>query len=168
VHRANATAAFEAYVRARHVDLRRLAFLLCGDWQTADDLVQTALIRCERRWELIRSVDEHAYVRQAVVNAANTWRVRRRISRPLADLEATPVAPDRTEERLSVLAALARLPIAQRQVLVLRYWEGLSEAEIAHLLGVSHGTVKSRAARAIAALRESDLRELVGQGRRYE
>jgi RNA polymerase sigma-70 factor (sigma-E family) len=149
-------------VRARHADLRRLAFLLCGDWQTADDLVQTALIRCERRWTLIQSADAHGYVRQAVVNAANSWRVRRRVTHPLNELDATPGKADSADERLSVLAALARLPAGQRQVLVLRYWEGLPEAEIARLLGTSPGTVKSRAARAIAALRESDLRELVG------
>jgi RNA polymerase sigma factor (sigma-70 family) len=125
--------------------------------------VQTALIRCERRWGLIRNDDEHAYVRQAVVNAANSWRVRRRITQPLTCLELTASAPDQAEDRVSVLAALARLPMGQRQVLVLRYWEGLSEADIAQLLGVSCGTVKSRAARALAVLRQSDLRELIGQ-----
>ncbi|MCA1712935.1 MAG: SigE family RNA polymerase sigma factor [Actinobacteria bacterium] len=156
------TADFESYVRARHGDLRRLAYLLCGDWPTADDLVQTALIRCERRWPLIRG-DAHGYVRQAVVNAANSWRVRHRFAWPLAHLEAQPSSADPADVRLTVTAALARLPIGQRQVLVLRYWEGMPEAEIAELLGISAGTVKSRAARALAVLRGSDLRELVGQ-----
>lgn len=156
------TADFESYVRARHGDLRRLAYLLCGDWVTADDLVQTALIRCERRWQMIHS-HAHGYVRQAVVNAANSWRVRRRFAWPLAHLESQPSSEDPAEVRLSVMAALSRLPIGQRQVLVLRYWEGMPEAEIAQLLGISAGTVKSRAARALAVLRESDLCELVGQ-----
>ncbi|MDT7549525.1 MAG: hypothetical protein QOE84_1919 [Actinomycetota bacterium] len=155
---------FEDYVRSRHGDLRRLAFLLCGDWQTADDLVQTALIRCERRWALIRASDAHSYVRQAVVNTASSWRVRRRLHRPLSELDAVAAAPDAADDRLSVLAALARLPVSQRQVLVLRYWEDLTELEIAAVLGVSPGTVKSRASRALAALRESDLAALVSQG----
>jgi RNA polymerase sigma-70 factor (sigma-E family) len=152
---------FEQYVRSRHADLRRLAFLLCGDWQTADDLVQTALIRCERRWALITATDAHAYVRQAVVNTASTWRVRRRLHRPLTELESVAAVPDAADDRLAVLAALARLPISQRQVLVLRYWEDLSEKEIADVLGVSPGTVKSRASRALATLRESDLSDVL-------
>jgi RNA polymerase sigma-70 factor (sigma-E family) len=152
---------FEQYVRSRHADLRRLAFLLCGDWQTADDLVQTALIRCERRWDLITGTHAHAYVRQAVVNTASSWRVRRRLHRPLTELESVAAAPDPADDRLSVLAALARLPVSQRQVLVLRYWEDLTEREIADVLGVSPGTVKSRASRALAALRESDLGDVL-------
>ena len=148
-------------MHARYAELRRVAYLLCGDWSTADDLVQTALIRCERRWGLIERAEPHAYVRQAVVNAANTWRVRRRVHRPLSDLESVASVAGTSDQRVSVLRALQRLPVPQRQVLVLRYWERLSEAEIADVLGVSPGTVKSRAHRALAALREADLRELV-------
>ena len=148
-------------MHARYAELRRVAYLLCGDWSTADDLVQTALIRCERRWDLIERAEPHAYVRQAVVNAANTWRVRRRVHRPLSDLESVASVAGTSDQRVSVLRALQRLPVPQRQVLVLRYWERLSEAEIADVLGVSPGTVKSRAHRALAALREADLRELV-------
>ena len=121
---------FEDYVREHYPALRRLALLLCADWGTADDLVQTALIRCERRWHLV--ADPHPYVRRAVVNAASTWRLRR---------------------RLGVLLALRSLPVGQRQVLVLRYFEGLSETEIAAALGIRTGTVKSRAARGLNALR---------------
>lgn len=160
-----AATAFEDYVRARYAELRRLAFLLTGDWAAADDAVQTALIRCERRWLLIQDPQRHAYVRQAVVNTTSTWRMRRRVHDSLIDLEAAPLRAADPDERLSVLAALRRLPLAQRQVVVLRYYEGLSESEIARTLGVSPGTVKSRASRALAALRESDLSLLV-EGRR--
>jgi DNA-directed RNA polymerase specialized sigma24 family protein len=65
---------FEAYVRARYADLRRLAFLLCDDWAAADDLVQTALIRCERRWPGVEPAARHAYVRQAVIRLTSTHR----------------------------------------------------------------------------------------------
>lgn len=152
---------FDDYVRARYGDLRRLAYLLCGDWAAADDVVQTALIRCQRRWAVIASPDRHGYVRQAVVNTTSTWRVRRRIEAPLTDLARTAAPDAAPDDRLSVLAAVRRLPLGQRQVIVLRYYEGLSEAEIASALGISAGTVKSRAARALAALRTSDLQLLV-------
>lgn len=156
-----AAAEFDVYVRARYGDLRRLAFLLCGDWAAADDGVQTALIACERRWHLIQDPQRHAYVRQAVIHAMSTWRIRRRVHAPLTALETVAAdAPD-ADERLVVLAALRRLPLAQRQVVVLRFYEGLSEAEIARTLGISAGTVKSRAFRALAALRTSELRVLV-------
>jgi RNA polymerase sigma-70 factor (sigma-E family) len=155
---------FEPYVRARYGDLRRLAFLLCGDWAAADDGVQTALIACERRWSSINDPQRHAYVRQAVVRTMSTWRLRRRVHAPLSALEATPAAEGDVDARLVVLAALRGLPMGQRQVVVLRFYEGLSEREIAEALGIGVGTVKSRASRAMAALRQSDLRSLVGAG----
>jgi RNA polymerase sigma-70 factor (sigma-E family) len=156
---------FEDYVRARYAELRRLAFLLCGDWAAADDAVQTALIRCEKRWAGIRDPQRHAYVRQAVVNTTSTWRLRRRLHRPLSDLEQVPSPEVDADARLAVLDALRRLPAGQRQVVVLRYYEGMTEAEIAAALGVSAGTVKSRASRALAALRASDLQALRPVGR---
>lgn len=146
---------FDAYVQARYPALRRYAFLLCGDWSTADDLVQSALIRCERRWGSIEAADPHVYVRRAVHRTACTWRMRRRIEAPLAEATAV-LAPDDIggrDLRLSMLAALRTLPLAQREVIVLRYYEGLTEAETAGELGVAVGTVKSRAARGLAALR---------------
>jgi len=142
---------FEDYVRERYPALRRLALLLCADWATADDLVQTALMRCERRWHLV--ADPHPYVRRAVVNAASTWRLRRRLEAPLSTLRDVAADEPGSDDRLGVLLALRSLPVGQRQVLVLRYFEGLSEAEIAAVLGVSPGTVKSRAARGLDALR---------------
>lgn len=160
-----AAAGFDAYVRERHGELRRLAFLLTGDWAAADDAVQTALIRCEKRWSGIGVAQQHAYVRKAVVNTTSTWRLRRRQHRPLSDLDQCPSAEGDADARLTVLAALRRLPLAQRQVVVLRYYAGMSESDIAGLLGVSAGTVKSRASRAFAALRASDLQVLVREER---
>lgn len=154
---------FEDYVRLRYVELRRLAFLLTGDWAVADDAVQTALIRCERRWNRIGELQQHAYVRKAVVNTTSTWRLRRRQHQPLSDLDQVPTADCDVDSRLTILAALRRLPMTQRQVLILRYYAAMPESDIAELLGISPGTVKSRASRAMAALRESDLRVLVGK-----
>lgn len=162
---AAAPAGFEDFVRGRYAELRRLAFLLTGDWATAEDAVQTALIRCERRWGLVAAPQQYAYVRTSVVNATSTWRLRRRLHQPLSELVGVASPQADSDSRLTVLAALDRLPLAQRQVLVLRYYAGLSEAEIAATLGVSPGTVKSRASRALAALRGSDLRVLVSEER---
>lgn len=150
---------FEEYVAARYIALRRLAFLLCGDWGEAEDLVQDSLVRCHRRWQRIQRDDPHAYVRRAVVNGAHNWRRARRITGPLPDSLAVGAASGSVDDRVALVASLRRLPIQQREVLVLRYFEQLSEAEIAGHLGISPGTVKSRAARGLAALRESGLQE---------
>jgi RNA polymerase sigma-70 factor (sigma-E family) len=147
----------EEYVAARYVSLRRLAFLLCGDWAEAEDLVQTALVRCERRWSRICGDDPHAYVRRSVINAAHSWRRQHRANLALPETLAAPDAG--VDSRVALLHALRDLPTQQREVLVLRYFEQLSEAEIAAQLGVPTGTVKSRAARGIASLRSSALLE---------
>ena len=149
--------AFEEYVAARFVPLRRLAYLLTGDWAEAEDLVQAALIRCQPKWRTVIADDPHPYVRRAVVNAASTWRRRRRLELSLDEQAQTPDHADATDERLVLLAALRRLPVAQRQVLVLRFYERLSESEIAAALGIAPGTVKSRLSRGLAALREAGL-----------
>lgn len=109
------TVDFEDYVREHHPALRRLAVLLCADWGTADDLVQTALIRCERRWHLVD--DPHPYVRRAVVNAASTWRLRRRLEAPLSVVPDVACDDRQPDDRLAVLQALRALPLGQRQ-----YW----------------------------------------------
>ncbi|MCU1623513.1 MAG: polymerase, sigma-24 subunit, subfamily protein [Frankiales bacterium] len=151
---------FEEYVSARYLSLRRFAFLLCGDWAEAEDLVQDGLLRCHARWDRIARDDPHAYVRRAVLNGARNWRRARRLTGPLPEsLEAAPVHID---DRLALVGALRALPLDQREVLVLRYFEQLSESEIASHLGVAPGTVKSRAARGLAALRAAGLSEEVG------
>jgi RNA polymerase sigma-70 factor (sigma-E family) len=148
---------FEDYVAARFPALRRLAFLLTGDWTEAEDLVQDALVRCERRWRAIEADDPHAYVRRAVVNGASNWRRRRRLELPLSEQPAMGDHSSSTDARLTLLAALRRLPVDQRQVLVLRFFEQLSEGETAQALGIPRGTVKSRTSRGLDALRRAGL-----------
>jgi RNA polymerase sigma-70 factor (sigma-E family) len=148
--------AFEDYVASRFPALRRLAYLLTGDWAEAEDLVQEALVRCELRWRTIAADDPHAYVRRAVVNGAANWRRRRRYDLPLADdAGLTTDHTASTDARIVLLAALRQLPLDQRQVLVLRFFEQLTEAETAHALGIPAGTVKSRTSRGLDALRQA-------------
>jgi RNA polymerase sigma-70 factor (sigma-E family) len=147
--------AFEEYVATRFPALRRLAYLLTGDWTEAEDVVQDALVRCERRWRGIAADDPHAYVRRAVVNGAANWRRRRRIELPLADTALTTDHAASTDARIVLLDALRQLPLDQRQVLVLRFFEQLSEAETAHAIGIAAGTVKSRTSRGLDALRRA-------------
>jgi RNA polymerase sigma-70 factor (sigma-E family) len=135
--------------------LRRLAYLLTGDWAEAEDLVQDALVRCQRRWRAIAADDPHAYVRRAVVNGASNWRRRRRLELRLSEDASVPDHAPGVDARVVLLAALRRLPVEQRQVLVLRYFEQLSEAEAALALDIPPGTVKSRTSRALEALRRA-------------
>jgi RNA polymerase sigma-70 factor (sigma-E family) len=147
---------FVEYATARGRALRATAYLLCGDWHHAEDLAQTSLTKLYVAWRRIRrdeTVD--GYARQVVVRAyldegRRPWR-RERVA---ADLPEHAVRPDAADERLDLLAALARLPRRQRAAVVLRYWEDLGVAECAALLGVSEGTVKSASSRGLAALRE--------------
>ncbi|GAA2634269.1 SigE family RNA polymerase sigma factor [Dactylosporangium fulvum] len=148
--------AYREYVAGNLDRLRRTAFLLCGDWHTADDLTSTVLVKLFRHWR--RAADfEHldAYVRRMLMRA---WLDERR--RPWRREAATDVVPERaapdpeTEQRLAVLALLDELPPRRRAVLVLRYFCDLSVEETAEALGCSTGTVKSQAARALQVLRE--------------
>jgi RNA polymerase sigma-70 factor (sigma-E family) len=154
---AAAEQAFGDYVAARLPGLLRLAHLLTGDASEADELVQAALVKTYGAWGRVRSqADPDAYVRRVMVNTRNSWWSRRR---PTVPLDAAPESADpgsafaTRDEREAMWQALATLPRKQRAVLVLRYYEGLSEAEIAEVLGCSPGTVKSQAAKALAKLR---------------
>jgi len=149
---------FRDFVAARSAALMRTAFLLTGDYQHAEDLLQTALMRCYGRWSSISSPE--AYVRRAMVTTVTGWRRRRWVGeRPTAEPpERTP--PDDAEVdaatlREDLLRLLRELGPRQRAVVVLRFYEDMSEAEVAEVLGISIGTVKSQAARALARLRES-------------
>jgi len=151
----NDTSGYRDYVTARLDGLRRTAFLLCGDWHTADDLVSTALMKLLRHWRRVSAMDQpDAYVRRMLLRA---WLDERR--RPWRRERATAVLPpaevstvDHTE-RLAVLALLAELPPRRRAVLVLRYFCDLSVEETAQALGCTTGTVKSQTARALQSLR---------------
>ncbi|CCH35444.1 SigE family RNA polymerase sigma factor [Actinosynnema sp. NPDC047251] len=147
---------FSEFVDARALVLRRTAYLLCGDWHRAQDLVQTALTKLYIAWPRVRrdgAVD--AYVRKILVRAAiddsrRGFRSRETVVESLPD----SAAPDTAPADFDVRDALAALPPGQRAVVVLRYWEDLSVTETARLLGRTEGTVKSQAAKGLAALRQ--------------
>ena len=152
---------FEDFVAGSSARLFTTAKLLTGGHRAeAEDLLQGAYERAYRHWSRIcRRADPERYVRQILVNASvDRWRrLRRRPEAPLAVTGADPAAAD-TEaavaDRDLLLRGLAALPPRQRAVLVLRYYEDLSEAQTATMLGCSVGTVKSQAARALERLRE--------------
>ncbi|MFE3164066.1 SigE family RNA polymerase sigma factor [Streptomyces sp. NPDC059224] len=145
--------------RTRRLDMVRLAAFLVDDLHTAEDVVQDAFAAvCRRHGEQLDDLqDAHAYLHTAVVNAARSVLRRRRTARTYTPPYQGPGAPvDEllllAEEHRQVFDALAQLTARQREVLVLRYWSDLSEAQIAETLGVSRGTVKSTASRALATL----------------
>jgi len=152
--------AFRDFAAARLPSLLRFAHLLTADRATAEDVVQTALARTALAWHRIeRRDDPTAYVRKAIATtAANHWRRKPWRERPVAELPDRAAAVDphaAYDDRDAMWRALATLPPRQRAVLVLRYYSGLSEAEIADELGCSRGTVKSQASKALARLRSS-------------
>jgi RNA polymerase sigma-70 factor (sigma-E family) len=147
---------FEAYAAARMGYLRKTAYLLCGDWYRAEDLVQDALGRLFVHWRRAsRAGDVDAYVRRTLVNAYLADR-----RRPWRRDVPTEYVPDRatnepeTSDRAQLLAALNSLGRSQRAIVILRYWDDLSVEQTAHALGCSTGNVKSQAARGLARLRE--------------
>jgi RNA polymerase sigma-70 factor (sigma-E family) len=150
---------FEEFAAARLPAVLRFAAVLAGDRALAEDLAQEVLIRAYARWDKIGSMDRpDLYVRKMILNEFLAWRRRSWRTTPVADLTAEMIgtAPDHASaytERASLLAELERLPRRQRAVLVLRYYEGRDDAEIAELLGCTAGTVRGYASRALSALR---------------
>ncbi|WP_328518303.1 SigE family RNA polymerase sigma factor [Actinoplanes sandaracinus] len=145
---------FVEYFCARAQPLRRLAYALCGDWHTAEDLVQLTFVRLYRRWPGIRDETVDAYARRVLVNVFLTHRRARRRESLMADPPERAAAggADPTDQ-LAVRRALADLAPRQRAAVVLRYLEDLPVAEVAALLEISEGTVKSQTARAIQSMR---------------
>ncbi|MEJ2852165.1 MULTISPECIES: RNA polymerase sigma factor [unclassified Saccharothrix] len=146
----------ELYRRERP-GLLRLAVLLLGDRAQAEDVVQDAFLNTHRKRATIDHTTAAGYLRVAVVNGARTAQRRRRLTwrhHRTTSPDAPPADTDLlvAEEHREVLHAVRALPTRQREVLVLRYWSGLTEAEIADTLGVSKGTVKTSASRALATL----------------
>ncbi|WP_344448163.1 SigE family RNA polymerase sigma factor [Actinocorallia aurantiaca] len=153
---------FAEYVIRRGPALLRTARRLTADAAEAEDLLQTALVKTYLAWDRIHDrAALDGYVRRAMVNTQISWWRRRRLEvYPAAEPPDRPVedCTRRSELRDSLYRALRRLPDRQRATLVLRYYEDLSEAEIAERLGVSVGTVKSTVSRAVARLRgDTDL-----------
>jgi RNA polymerase sigma-70 factor (sigma-E family) len=149
-------AKLEEFVAARGQALQRFAYLLTSDWALAEDLLQTALARACPRWSRIESDNPEAYVRKIMVNTWSSWWRRRWRAEVPTGVLPDSVGPDLytdADRRQAVRSALSKLPARQRAVVILRYHQDLSEQQIAQLLGISPGTVKSQAAKALARLR---------------
>jgi RNA polymerase sigma-70 factor (sigma-E family) len=147
--------AFRSYATSHRSALRRTAYLLCGDWHHADDLVQATFVKLYVAWPRIRIADQpQAYVRRTLVRCFLDERRRpwRRES-PAEILDDQAAAERPADELLDLRAALGRLPRRQRATLLLRFWVDASVAETADALGCSEGTVKSQTARALTTLR---------------
>jgi RNA polymerase sigma-70 factor (sigma-E family) len=147
---------FEEFVAARGPALARAAYLLTGDRHLAEDLLQSSLAKALPRWSRIS--DPMAYVRRSMFTEhVSWWRRRRHVTEvPLAEHDAVSRDSghdDDTSRRLAVRTALRQLPPRQRAVLVLRFYEDLTEAQAAEVLGISVGTVKSQTHDALKRLR---------------
>lgn len=159
---------FTNLVHARWNELYRTAYLMLGDAAEAEDLVQTALAKTYANWRKVRSLEAApAYARATLVNTAASW-FRKKGWRNERPTEVLPEVSDATgpdpAARLSVIAALAALPPRQRAVVVLRYYEDMSVAQVAHALAISEGTVKSQTSEALTKLRAALGDAVIPQG----
>jgi RNA polymerase sigma-70 factor (sigma-E family) len=150
--------AFTDYFASRSNVMRGTAFLLCGDWHRAEDLVQTTFVKLYRAWNRVAERDTmDAYTRQILVRtyldeARRGFFFREKVTAERTERVAPPAGS--TEDRLVLLHALAAVPPRQRAALVLRFWEDLSVDETAKAMGCSTGTVKSQTSRGLDALRD--------------
>jgi RNA polymerase sigma-70 factor (sigma-E family) len=155
--RADIDREFREFVTGRSPALLRTAYLLGGDWATAEDLLQVALTKTYLAWLRLGTIEAiEPYARRVLVNTATSWWRRRWHGERPTDVLPDMPASDGLDERLErdrLWRHVVTLPARQRAVLVLRFYEDQSEAETARLLGVSVGTVKSQCARALASLR---------------
>jgi len=158
--------AFERFVSESADSLLRTAYLVTGDASHAEDLVQESFLKVARRWARVSSMDSpRAYARKILVNLALDGTKRRSLHRDELGKKSPPEWPPRWEseisrgafaavdDRLELIRALGELPPRQRAVLVLRYFDDLSESEVASTLGCSLGTVKSTTSRALERMR---------------
>jgi len=148
---------FAEFASAASPRLRRMAFLMCGNWHTAEDLTQTALAKVFASWPRVRRQEAvHAYTTRTLVNTYLADRRLRRNREVLTDrLPDRPAGGPAPEDRIVVLDALATLPPRSRAVVILRYWADLNVEQAAAVLGCSPGTVKSQTARALSRLRDT-------------
>ncbi len=157
-------ASFQAFVDTRSRALARTAYLLTGDHHLAEDLLQTALFKAARNWHRIHGHHE-AYVRRILANENISWWRRRKLTEtPLEIYDAAAPTGD-NDLRLTLADALGRLTARQRTILVLRFYEDLTEVQTAETLGISVGAVKSMTRQALGRLRTlaPELAELVGE-----
>jgi RNA polymerase sigma-70 factor (sigma-E family) len=149
---------FGEFVADRTPTLIRVAYLLCGDQDAAEDLVQSALVKTAARWSSLRHADPEGYIRTVMYREQiSRWRRSARQREHLLQAPGDGVAADQSRQvdlRLAMRTYLLRLPPAHRAVLVLRFFEDLTETQAAEVLGCSVGTVRSRTHRAVARLRE--------------
>ncbi len=151
-------AEFAAYMAARQASLLRTAYLLTGDQHTAEDLVQTAFAKLYLSWDKVQRRElVDGYVRRILVNENNSlwrraWKRRETSTDVVPDHQAVTDTHD-DGMKAALWEFVQSLPRKQRAVVVLRFYEDLSEAEVADILGISVGTVKSQSSRALAALR---------------
>jgi RNA polymerase sigma-70 factor (sigma-E family) len=149
-------ASFDVFVLGTRRRLVHLADLLVGDRGLAEDLVQESYVRAYSVWARIHDGHPEAYTRRCLVNLSHDWRRRRSSAELPTDDLGDPAGGWEAEQvlaRMSVLRSLAVLTERERQVIVLRYYAELSEAQIGHEIGCAAGTVKSTAARALKRLR---------------
>ena len=155
--KAEEQAEFSEFVAGRWTWLYQAALLLTGDRGHAEDLAQATLVRVFGSWSRVRRAENmNAYTMQILINQNKNRFRKLRVEEHLTS--AVPDRSDvdstaRSDQRSALMAALAGLPKRQRAVVLLRYWEGYSEAETAAILGCSAGTVKSQASKALAKLR---------------
>lgn len=157
-------AGFREFVVARSPALLRTAWMLTGDQAAAEDLLQTALVRTWPHWHRIADGQPDAYVRKVMVRVNASWRARRwnrETPTPDADLHHQArhapggSEPARLDDQLILRKALMTLPVRQRQVVVLRFFDDLSVEAVADVMGCSTGTVKSQSAKGLSKLREA-------------
>ncbi|MFF5174253.1 SigE family RNA polymerase sigma factor [Micromonospora sp. NPDC000089] len=148
---------FREFVAARSGALLRTAYLLVGDWATAEDLLQTALTKTYLAWKRLGGIEAiEPYARRVMVNTSTSWWRRRWHGERPTEVLPERAGVDEIERQLdrdALWRHLSALPARQRAVLVLRFYEDLSEAQTAALLEISPGTVKSQTSRALATLR---------------
>ncbi|MCZ0208985.1 SigE family RNA polymerase sigma factor [Streptomyces achromogenes] len=153
---------FQSFMVGRWPRLMRTAFLLTGEQHAAEDLVQSTLEQVYTAWRRVGSADDpEAYVRRVMINV-HARKHRRRLREFLAPKDDSGLVREvadtgdriaQADDRSALLKALAQLPARQREAVVLRYWEDLTETQAAEAMGCSVGTVKSSAAKGIAKLR---------------
>ena len=152
-------AEFREFAIGRWPALVRFAYGLTGDTGHAEDLAQITLSKAYASWGRVRRADDpDAYVRRILINAHHTRFRKRRVREMTGPHLPEPVTADGTDaldQRSDLIAALLELPPKQRAVVMLRYWDGLTETQAAAVLGCSVGNVKSQASRALAKLRTS-------------
>lgn len=162
-------AAFERFFREHHRDVYAFALHLLGHQARAEDVTSDVLVKVFMRVRRGRVDHPKAYLRRAVVNDVNSWRRRRQVERRWLERQPREVGADhggfeRVSDAQLLTRALGRLTPRQRAAIVLRYYEDLSEAETAEIMGCSVGTVKSQVHRGIARLRELVDPEVLAEG----